>query len=104
MIEPEPCQVGSSLLIQNEEFKSQEPLEDNSGIKGDYIEEYVRRELPFLKDPNDKPSVWKVLKDAVGKDLTKFCVPVYFNEPLSMVQKVAEIMDYEDVLVQANRC
>jgi hypothetical protein len=52
-----------------------------------------------LKDPNDRPSVWKVLKDAVGKDLSRFCVPVYFNEPLSMVQKVAEIMEYQDLLV-----
>jgi hypothetical protein len=47
-----------------------------------------------MKDPSDRPSVWKVLKDAVGKDLARFCVPVYFNEPLSMVQKVAEIMEY----------
>ena len=38
---------------------------------------------------------WKILKDALGKDLTRFCVPVYINEPVSMVQKVAEIMEYE---------
>ena len=42
-----------------------------------------------------------MIKDAVGKDLSKFCVPVYFNEPISMVQKVVEIMDYEDLLVKA---
>jgi hypothetical protein len=54
-------------------------------IKGPYIEREKRLELPFLKDPKDKPSIFKVLKDAIGKDLTKFCVPVYFNEPISMV-------------------
>jgi hypothetical protein len=59
--------------------------------------------LPFKKDPADKPSVWKVLKDAVGKDLSRFCVPVYFNEPVSMVQKVAEIMEYQNVLNLANK-
>lgn len=53
-----------------------------------------RTQLPYKKDPKDKPSVWTVLKDAVGKDLSRFCVPVYFNEPISMVQKVAEIMEY----------
>lgn len=63
----------------------------------------TRKELPFFKDPKSKFSLWKVLKDAIGKDLTRFCVPVYFNEPLSMLQKVAEIMDYEDLLVKANR-
>jgi hypothetical protein len=65
---------------------------------------YDRRTcLPFQKDPADKPSVWKVLKDAVGKDLSRFCVPVYFNEPVSMVQKVAEIMEYQNVLNLANQ-
>jgi hypothetical protein len=56
-----------------------------------------------MKDPADRPSIWKVLKDAVGKDITKFCVPVYFNEPISMVQKVAEIMEYQDILVRADK-
>jgi hypothetical protein len=52
----------------------------------DEHEQYpLRTCLPFQKDPNDKPSVWKILKDAVGKDLSRFCVPVYFNEPVSMV-------------------
>jgi hypothetical protein len=36
-----------------------------------------------------------VIKDAVGKDLSRFCVPVYFNEPISMLQKVSEAMEYE---------
>ena len=58
--------------------------------------------LPSLRPPDEKFSVWKVIKDAVGKDLSKFCVPVYFNEPISMVQKVSEAMDYEDLLCKAN--
>jgi len=54
----------------------------------------VRETLPSLRPPDAKVSVWKVIKDAIGKDLTKFCVPVYFNEPISMLQKVSEIMEY----------
>lgn len=38
----------------------------------------------------------------IGKDLTKTCVPVQFNEPISMLQKFAESMEYEDLLVRAN--
>jgi oxysterol-binding protein 1 len=57
--------------------------------------------LPALKPPDQKVSVWKVIKDAVGKDLSRFCVPVYFNEPITMLQKVVEIMDYEQLLVKA---
>lgn len=29
-------------------------------------------------------------------------VPVEFNEPLSMLQKISEIMEYEEYLVKAN--
>lgn len=55
-----------------------------------------------MKPPDQKVSVWKVIKDAIGKDLSKFCVPVYFNEPISMLQKVSEIMEYENLLVKGD--
>ena len=45
-----------------------------------------------------------MIKDSIGKDLTKMAVPVHFNEPVSMLQKTAEIMEYQDLLVKANRC
>lgn len=44
-----------------------------------------REELPWLKPPNQKASIFKVLKDMIGKDITKFAVPVHFNEPISML-------------------
>lgn len=31
-------------------------------------------------------SLWTLIKDMVGKDLTRVCLPVYFNEPLSALQ------------------
>lgn len=41
--------------------------------------------LPFFKDPKVKISLWTILKDSIGKDLSKITVPVYFNEPLSIL-------------------
>ena len=60
----------------------------------------IRTTLPALK-PDAKFSLIKILKDAVGKDLTKFWVPVYFNEPISMLQKVAEMMNNEKIIEMA---
>lgn len=34
----------------------------------------------------------------MGKDLTRVCLPVYFNEPLSALQKSAEDMEYSELL------
>jgi len=44
-----------------------------------------RDTLPEKKDPNEKLNIFNLLRDAIGKDLTKFAVPVYLNEPLSML-------------------
>lgn len=63
-----------------------------------------RTTLPYLRDPKLKFSIWSIIKNAIGKDLTKFSVPVYFNEPISMLQKGGEAMEYEELLVKANNC
>jgi hypothetical protein len=40
-----------------------------------------RMVLPYFKDPKIKISVWTVIKDSIGKDISKMSVPVYFNDP-----------------------
>jgi hypothetical protein len=37
----------------------------------------------------------------IGKDMTKMTLPVTFNEPTSLLQRVAEDMEYTDLLDQA---
>jgi hypothetical protein len=57
-----------------------------------------------LPDPVEKEkgvSLWSMIKDNIGKDLTKVCLPVYFNEPLSSLQKCFEEMEYSHLLDQA---
>lgn len=73
----------------------------HEGAQDEEDAEEYRLVLPALKPPDQKVSVWKVIKDAVGRDLSRFCVPVYFNEPISMLQKVSEMMEYEHLLVRA---
>ncbi len=34
-----------------------------------------RLQLPYLKDPNQKLNIWSLLKDMIGKDLSRFAVP-----------------------------
>ena len=57
-----------------------------------------RELLPFFKDPKMKISVWTIIKDSIGKDLTKMSVPVYFNDPANILQKCATSMEYVDIL------
>src|SRR5436190_24254674 len=39
-----------------------------------------------------------ILKSMIGKDMTKMTLPVSFNEPTSLLQRVAENMEYSDLL------
>jgi hypothetical protein len=43
------------------------------------------------------------LKDCIGKDLSKFAVPVYLNEPISALQRFCESLEYPDLLIKANQ-
>ncbi|MCL7047938.1 hypothetical protein MKW94_024297 [Papaver nudicaule] len=64
---------------------------------------YVRRRKK-LPDPVEKEkgvSLWSMIKDNIGKDLTKVCLPVYFNEPLSSLQKCFEDLEYSFLLDRA---
>lgn len=71
--------------------------------KHHYPDPEIRTTLEVKRNPAHKVSFWTVLKDMIGKDLGRFAVPVYFNEPISMLQKVCEIMENEQLLVKANR-
>lgn len=57
-----------------------------------------------LPDPIEKEkgvSLWSMIKDNIGKDLTRVCLPVYFNEPISSLQKCFEDLEYSHLLDQA---
>ncbi|XP_030520704.1 oxysterol-binding protein-related protein 1C isoform X2 [Rhodamnia argentea] len=65
---------------------------------------YVKRRKK-LPDPIEKEkgvSLWSMIKDNIGKDLTKVCLPVYFNEPLSSLQKCFEDLEYSYLIDRAN--
>jgi len=59
---------------------------------------HLRDRLPITADERPPVSLWAILKGSIGKDLTKISFPVYFNEPTSMLQRMAEDMEYSECL------
>lgn len=43
-------------------------------------------------------SIWSVLKNCIGKELSKITMPVIFNEPLSFLQRMTEYMEYAKLI------
>lgn len=48
----------------------------------------VLRQRLNITDERPDTSLWAVLKNSIGKDLTKISFPVSFNEPTSMLQRM----------------
>ncbi|TNN15308.1 Oxysterol-binding protein-related protein isoform 2 [Schistosoma japonicum] len=46
-------------------------------------------------------SVWAFVKQCIGKDLSKITMPIILNEPLSFLQRIAEYMEYSELLNEA---
>lgn len=63
----------------------------------------LRTSLPITVDDRPSVSLWGILKNSIGKDLTKISFPVSFNEPTSMLERMAEDMVCYCMTVKALR-
>ncbi len=61
----------------------------------------LRTQLPAKALKNDC-GIWSVLKNCVGKDLSKCLMPIQYNEPISFLQRAAEYMEYAELLKNMN--
>lgn len=70
-------------------------------LGGSYPYIQRRKKLPDPVEKEKGVSLWSMIKDNIGKDLTKVCLPVYFNEPLSSLQKCFEDLEYSFLIDRA---
>ncbi|CAD5215316.1 unnamed protein product [Bursaphelenchus okinawaensis] len=54
--------------------------------------------------PQCSVNLWSIMKNCIGKELTKIPMPVNFNEPLSVLQRITEDLEYADLLDTAANC
>ena len=59
------------------------------------------RRMRIPEKPNQSLNLWSFMKNCIGKELTKIPMPVNFNEPLSMLQRITEDYEYADLLHKA---
>jgi oxysterol-binding protein 1 len=65
--------------------------------------ENFRTSLPADSTGMPAINLWSILKGMLGKDLFRVPLPVNFSEPLSMLQRLCEEMEYSELLDQAAR-
>ncbi|XP_050458461.1 oxysterol-binding protein 1 isoform X1 [Cataglyphis hispanica] len=63
-----------------------------------------KRRIKVPDKPNYPLNLWSIMKNCIGKDLSKIPMPVNFSEPLSMLQRLTEDYEYADILDRAAEC
>uniref|UniRef100_A0A665URV7 Oxysterol-binding protein n=1 Tax=Echeneis naucrates TaxID=173247 RepID=A0A665URV7_ECHNA len=77
-------------------------LQDTSGTNHTQLQRTRRSRIP--DKPNYSLNLWSIMKNCIGKELSKIPMPVNFNEPLSMLQRLTEDLEYSGLLDRAARC
>jgi len=87
--------------------KTEKPSSEQVSIKEEksnssIVKKNRRKRVP---DKPDYPlNLWSIVKNCIGKDLTKIPMPVNFSEPLSMLQRLTEEFEYSEILDKAATC
>lgn len=63
-----------------------------------------KRRTRVADKPNHSVNLWSIMKNCIGKDLSKIPMPVNFNEPISMLQRLTEDYEYAYLLDRAAEC
>uniref|UniRef100_A0A7N8XY92 Oxysterol-binding protein n=1 Tax=Mastacembelus armatus TaxID=205130 RepID=A0A7N8XY92_9TELE len=63
-----------------------------------------RRSMLPSPSPTSSVSLWNILRNNIGKDLSKVAMPVQLNEPLNTLQRLCEELEYSELLDTANDC
>ncbi|RXN33394.1 oxysterol-binding -related 3-like isoform X1 [Labeo rohita] len=64
-------------------------------------QEQRRSCLPSPSPNTSTISLWNILKNNIGKDLSKVAMPVQLNEPLNTLQRLCEELEYSELLDKA---
>lgn len=62
-----------------------------------------RTSLPAPGPNTSSVSLWSILRNNIGKDLSKVAMPVELNEPLNTLQRLCEELEYSELLDKASR-
>lgn len=61
-----------------------------------------RTTLPAPRPDTEGLSLWNLLCKNIGKDLSQISMPVALNEPLNMLQRLCEELEYSELLDKAS--
>uniref|UniRef100_A0A2I2YUA5 Oxysterol binding protein like 7 n=1 Tax=Gorilla gorilla gorilla TaxID=9595 RepID=A0A2I2YUA5_GORGO len=103
--EEESCtsEITTSLSEEMLDLRGAERCQKGGCVPGRPMGPPRRRCLPAASGPGADVSLWNILRNNIGKDLSKVSMPVQLNEPLNTLQRLCEELEYSSLLDQASR-
>ncbi len=90
-------EINKQQILSSINNNKKQSSADLNSLKGIIIPIKVRRK-EIIPRPNYSLNLWSIMKNCIGKDLSKIPIPVNFSEPLSMLQRVTEELEYSNLL------
>ncbi|KAM8840510.1 oxysterol-binding protein-related protein 3-like [Spinachia spinachia] len=91
--------VSDSISVDT--YSNEGGSERHNSVSGAVTPSRRRSTLPSTS-PTSSVSLWNILKNNIGKDLSKVAMPVQLNEPLNTLQRLCEELEYSELLDTAN--
>ncbi|XP_015254555.1 PREDICTED: oxysterol-binding protein 1-like isoform X2 [Cyprinodon variegatus] len=94
----------NSDMCSDDQSLNEEPLAMNQESPSQELVPLRKRRTRIPDKPNYSLNLWSIMKNCIGKDLSKIPMPVNFNEPISMLQRLSEDLEYHELLDKAAKC
>ncbi|XP_041088445.1 oxysterol-binding protein 1 isoform X2 [Polyodon spathula] len=95
-------EMGLEDHLREEQQQQQAAANQESASKELVPRKKRRTRIP--DKPNYSLNLWSIMKNCIGKELSKIPMPVNFNEPISMLQRLTEDLEYSELLDRAAKC
>ncbi|XP_028330380.1 oxysterol-binding protein 1-like isoform X1 [Gouania willdenowi] len=94
----------NSEMCSDDQSLNEEPLAMSQESPSQELVPLKKRRTRIPDKPNYSLNLWSIMKNCIGKELSKIPMPVNFNEPISMLQRLSEDLEYHELLDKAAKC
>ncbi|XP_076150781.1 oxysterol-binding protein 1 isoform X3 [Alosa pseudoharengus] len=96
--------ISSELGMDDQSIDEQSLASNPESPQSQELEPVKKRRTRIPDKPNYSLNLWSIMKNCIGKELSKIPMPVNFNEPISMLQRLSEDLEYSELLDKAAKC
>ncbi|XP_070823109.1 oxysterol-binding protein-related protein 3 isoform X2 [Chaetodon trifascialis] len=93
--------ISDNISMDNFSNETESERQTSGSVEEDPVLCQRRSCLPSPSPNNSTISLWNILRNNIGKDLSKVTMPVQLNEPLNTLQRLCEELEHSELLDRA---